>query len=488
MTIKNICIFLLLIFASHLFANAQPDSTVIAGEIKDPLKEGNVFTCKVIRPGAPLFGQTGFSQSFNAIISNGHFRLAIPARYDWFDVTFYSVDSSGNQTLYNNDNSSETTYLLQKGDQINLVIQPDGLIDFFGKSSLRLTCQENIYRLHYLPESVLNAVNYLLKNKEYVAGYSVNLKFLEEQVKMKHMILETYRDSLPASIYRRINADLLGQSYRPFLYTLSLRYQDSSANIAAKDFFPTLNTHFPTADSNYDAVSSSLYADMFLYKTLDEIMYNSAVGSSKKIEFSELFNRVSNEYSGAFRDKLLLLVFLNYARKDPGSINYLDRAFAEMGNDESKDLLKEWAITHKSGVPAYAFDLSDENGKRFKMNDFRGKIIVADFWFYGCEGCLGIPPAMKNVCEKYAGNKQVVFLSINVDSKRATWESGLKSGQYTIQGAIHLSLLELARDNALIKYYGYDSYPQLLVIGQDGNVVSAYPPDPRLDNGEKKKN
>ena len=52
-------------------------------------------------------------------------------------------------------------------------------------------------------------------------------------------------------------------------------------------------------------------------------------------------------------------------------------------------------------------------------------------------------------------------------------------------GSIHLSLIGMGFDHPFLKYYNYNSYPQLLVIGPDGETVSAYVPDPRLDKGAK---
>jgi len=484
MFIKRIYLILIFLTFTPLITRAQQDSVIISGELRDSLKEGNTFTCKVIRPGAPLFGQTAFCQSFNAVVIKGHFRLAIPSSFNWFDVTFSSYDTEGNQTFYNNGNPLETTYLLEKGDQIKMVIQPEGLIDFFGKAALRLTCQENIYMIGYLPESVQFTVNYLFRKEKYVDGYNYDLKFLAQQIKMKQTILEAYRDSLPAPVYKRFYADIFGQSYKPLLHVLNLPYKDTLTNIGAKTVWPLLIATMPSPDTSKEAIGASSYADIWLDKAVNEIAFSGS-GRSKKVTFSDLFTLVSHEYTGALRDKVILLVFLNYARKDPNSVNYLDKAYQVMENDESKRLLQEWAINHLKGAPAFAFDLPSETGKRFKLNNFRGKIIVADFWFYGCEGCLGIPPAMSEVWKKYANNDRVVFLSINVDRAKKTWENGLKSGRYTIPGSIHLSLMGLGTEHDFIKFYGYDSYPQLLVIGPKGEIISAYPPDPRIDKGKE---
>ena len=92
---------------------------------------------------------------------------------------------------------------------------------------------------------------------------------------------------------------------------------------------------------------------------------------------------------------------------------------------------------------------------------------------------------MMPVYNKFRKNKSVQFLSINIDNSEKWWKIGLESGKYSIPGSIHLSLCPLGKNHPLLKFYNYYEFPQLLIIDKKGQTTSVYPPDPRIDNGEK---
>lgn len=63
-------------------------------------------------------------------------------------------------------------------------------------------------------------------------------------------------------------------------------------------------------------------------------------------------------------------------------------------------------------VDAPDFKLKDLNGKSVKLSDFRGSIVVLDFWATWCAPCIGSFPAMKKVMTELK-DKPVKFLFID---------------------------------------------------------------------------
>ena len=51
----------------------------------------------------------------------------------------------------------------------------------------------------------------------------------------------------------------------------------------------------------------------------------------------------------------------------------------------------------KVGDKAPAFSLEDQQGKTVKLADFKGKVIVLDFWYRGCGWCIMAMPQIKEV-------------------------------------------------------------------------------------------
>ena len=63
------------------------------------------------------------------------------------------------------------------------------------------------------------------------------------------------------------------------------------------------------------------------------------------------------------------------------------------------------------GTVAPSWILYDANGKQNSLADMKGKVILLDFYFIGCGGCMQSLKPMNAIFEKYK-NKNVVIASI----------------------------------------------------------------------------
>jgi thiol-disulfide isomerase/thioredoxin len=98
---------------------------------------------------------------------------------------------------------------------------------------------------------------------------------------------------------------------------------------------------------------------------------------------------------------------------------------AENGNDNGlKSLLddlskkSELVLTQKLkaamiDIPASDFTLNDLDGQPVTLSKLRGKTVILDFWATWCGPCLASFPTLKIAVEKYAKEKDVVFLFVN---------------------------------------------------------------------------
>ncbi|MFT3677766.1 MAG: redoxin domain-containing protein [Chitinophagaceae bacterium] len=90
---------------------------------------------------------------------------------------------------------------------------------------------------------------------------------------------------------------------------------------------------------------------------------------------------------------------------------YLSRVNGK-GREKEYNKVKAKMIRKK----APDFTLMDRAGKKVSLSDYKGKIVVLDFWATWCVPCLQAFPGMQAAIDKYADNPEVVFLFIN------TWE------------------------------------------------------------------
>lgn len=73
----------------------------------------------------------------------------------------------------------------------------------------------------------------------------------------------------------------------------------------------------------------------------------------------------------------------------------------------------------------------DAAHKPVHLYDFKGKIIVIDFWATWCGPCLELMPAFDKLKESYKDNANVVFISLSIDNNVAAWKKDLMQKQMT---------------------------------------------------------
>jgi thiol-disulfide isomerase/thioredoxin len=71
----------------------------------------------------------------------------------------------------------------------------------------------------------------------------------------------------------------------------------------------------------------------------------------------------------------------------------------------------------KDAAPTPDFSLTNAEGKKISLKDFRGKTLFLNFWATWCEPCREEMPAMENLYQEYK-NKNFIVLAVNVKDRR----------------------------------------------------------------------
>lgn len=122
---------------------------------------------------------------------------------------------------------------------------------------------------------------------------------------------------------------------------------------------------------------------------------------------------------------------------------------------------------------AYDFKLKDSNGKTVKLSDFKGKVVVLDFWFTGCINCMNFyRSSLSNAERHYWHNSDVIFISVCIDKDKSTWLTSLKKGLYTSDASVNLYTGGLGDRHPVIKSYQITTYPQPIIINKTGGILS----------------
>jgi len=122
--------------------------------------------------------------------------------------------------------------------------------------------------------------------------------------------------------------------------------------------------------------------------------------------------------------------------------------------------------TKSSKLPmAPNFQLQDINGKTVSLSDYRGKVVLVNFWATWCPPCRAEMPAMQRLNDKMAG-LDFVMLAVNVEPDgEHTVPSFLQGKSYTFP--ILLDLGAKAQNR-----YGVFRFPETFIIGKDGVILN----------------
>ena len=117
--------------------------------------------------------------------------------------------------------------------------------------------------------------------------------------------------------------------------------------------------------------------------------------------------------------------------------------------------------------PAPDFTLPDVHGNEVSLSDYRGKVVVIDFWATWCPPCIFQVPELNQLwsAHKDAGNVAVVGVAVDVEGAEvvAPWieQEGV---EYQI----------LIGDERLAREFGAMGFPTLAIITPEGNIESLH--------------
>ena len=127
---------------------------------------------------------------------------------------------------------------------------------------------------------------------------------------------------------------------------------------------------------------------------------------------------------------------------------------------------KERKLRMMVGQPAPLFTCPSIDGGELGPENFRGKLLLIDFWASWCGPCRGEIPNLKQTYEKYK-DKGVEFLSVSIDKSEDAWKTALAD-----EGTPWPQVLAPNAGAEVMDQYQFSGIPFILLLDCEGKIVA----------------
>ena len=119
----------------------------------------------------------------------------------------------------------------------------------------------------------------------------------------------------------------------------------------------------------------------------------------------------------------------------------------------------------KQANAAYDFSLKTTAGKTVKLSDFKGKVVILNFWATWCPPCKAEIPSFIGMYKKYEKDG-LVIVGVAVDDPA-------KVAQFVKDNGVNYPVV-IADQTTVTAYGGVRGIPTTFVIDKNGSIVRNY--------------
>jgi peroxiredoxin len=116
------------------------------------------------------------------------------------------------------------------------------------------------------------------------------------------------------------------------------------------------------------------------------------------------------------------------------------------------------------GSPAPDFTLTDLQGQKVTLSQFRGKVILVNFWATWCPPCREEMPSMEELFRRFQ-DQGLVMLAVNIE------EDGERTVPRFLQGKDYSFPILLDPGTTAQNLYQVFRFPETFVIDRNGTIV-----------------
>jgi peroxiredoxin len=115
------------------------------------------------------------------------------------------------------------------------------------------------------------------------------------------------------------------------------------------------------------------------------------------------------------------------------------------------------------GKPLPDFELSDLKGGKHKLSDYKGKVVLVNFWATWCPPCVKEMPSMQRLQDKYQ-DRDFQILAVNMGEDATTITIFLDKIK------VNFPIL-MDSDGAVLKQWKIFAFPTTFLVDKEGNIA-----------------
>jgi thiol-disulfide isomerase/thioredoxin len=121
--------------------------------------------------------------------------------------------------------------------------------------------------------------------------------------------------------------------------------------------------------------------------------------------------------------------------------------------------------THETSAAVPSLSISSLDGAEISTSDFRGRVVLLDFWATWCPACRREMPELEKLYRRYQGNPKVTFWAVDVQENGETPEKArafMRNAGYTLPIALGSA--------KSVEGLEPEGFPSLVIIDAAGRV------------------